>query len=103
MLPNDTLALYQTLLQTNRSLSKSLSEARYAASQYDHHLAQHDSAPAFDRLQFLLAQAIAVAGQQTLSHLQKEQLLGQLDTLKQHCQTEPQSEFKFARVCQVYE
>lgn len=103
MTPDDKLKLYQELTQSTKALSKALSQARRAASEYDHHLVQHDSAPPAERLRYLLAQAHMVASQADYSEQESEQLLGQLEALLTLCQPHVEPEVRLASIRKVYE
>lgn len=103
MTPEDKLKLYQELTQTNMALCTSLSKARRATSQYDHHLLQHDSTPPAERLRYLLAQAHMVASQADFSESESDQLLGQLEQLQQLCQPHVEQELRYASIRKVYE
>lgn len=85
MTSKEMLQLQTELATINKTLAKTLGDARKSASQYEHHLVQNSSARAYERLTYLLAQAHAVASQADLSLQESEQILGQLDTLQAAC------------------
>lgn len=103
MKSEDLRKLYQELLKSNQTLSQSLSDARKIDFQFDHHLLQHDSAPAAERISYLLALAHNLMRDAELDDHQLQSVMGQLDTLKIACERQYEKPITLSEVRKLYE